>query len=88
MTDKTEPTGADLAQWRQNVAQMTQADLGEALGLGRQAIAKMEADKETPLHLRTRLACAALALGLSDYDMTPELTIDLARVPSKRVRKA
>ena len=86
MEDKT-PTGKDLRQWRTTVLRMTRKDLGQALGLTESGVKKMELAEEREIPLRTRLACASLRLGMSDYDLGGYIGLELGRVASPGLRR-
>lgn len=86
MEDKT-VTGADLKVWRTTVLQMTQVGLADALGLQVDWVRRVEKAADKPVDIRTRLACASLSLGLTDYDLGSKIGLELGRVASPGLRR-
>lgn len=60
--------GKQLRNWRTNVMKFNnQPTAAAALGYGRRQYQKMENNQET-IPLCVELSCAALALGITEYD--------------------
>jgi DNA-binding XRE family transcriptional regulator len=59
--------GAAFTRWRKRLG-LTKIEAGDALGVDRRTIHNLEADPRKEIPKLTRLACAAIALGLKDYD--------------------
>lgn len=77
-------TGKDLAAWRSGSMKITQATLADCLGVSRQTIVNLEnSEKKVPKQMR--LACAALAIGLRDYNLGGKISLEIKRLSSKGV---
>lgn len=58
--------GLDLIRWRKHLG-LSQIAAAHALGMSPAGVRKLEKGK-SPIRKPVRLACAALALGIQDYD--------------------
>jgi transcriptional regulator with XRE-family HTH domain len=70
-------TPAAFRAWRRRLG-LTQAEAAAALGLGRRLVQYYElgvrAGRPAPVPRTVRLACAALALGIADWDGEGDLS--------------
>lgn len=61
-------TPREFKRWRTEIVRMKQTEAAVALGMSRTSIYKMEAGLQG-IEKRTRLAMAALSMGLRDYEV-------------------
>jgi len=59
-------TGNQFKKWRKTIMKMSQSQLAKSIGVGRTTIYMIESG-QIDVDLRTRLAMAALSMGLKDY---------------------
>ena len=59
-------TGNDVVRWRRHLG-LQQKTAARMLGMTPNGLRKVEQSRK-PIRKTIRLACAAIALGLSDYD--------------------